>query len=91
MSISLVGLAGCTSAASAPPAFEPFSPLPMEVTVNQISSDYAADEAAADAKYSVEKLLFYEVAVEEVKIKENIIDPETGIFGVGITEVPPCL
>jgi hypothetical protein len=40
----------------------------MEVTVNQISSDYAADEAAADAKYSGEKLVFYEVVVEEALI-----------------------
>ncbi len=68
LSISLVGLAGCASAISAPPPFEPFSQLLVEVTADQISSDYAADEAAADAKYNGEKLVFYEVVVEEAQI-----------------------
>lgn len=71
LSIGLVGLAGCAKADSAQPEFEPFSSLPMAVTVNQISADYAADEDAADAKYKGEELLFNMVVVEEAQITTN--------------------
>lgn len=86
LSISLVGLAGCTASSFTPPQFEESLSLPPEITVDQLYSEYCADEAAADAKYNGEKLLFYEVVVEEVKIKAYIIDSEVGIFNVGIIE-----
>jgi hypothetical protein len=75
-SICLVSLAGCTSSAFVAPDFEePLPPLP-EVTANQLSSEYNLDEAAADAKYKGEKLLFNEVAVEEV-----VFQPFLGFAG----------
>jgi hypothetical protein len=68
--IGVVSLTGCTSTAATPPEFTtPVAPLPLppiEVTVDQLSSEYALDEAAADAKYKGEKLLFSEVEIEKV-------------------------
>jgi len=84
--ISLAGLAGCTASAFTPPQFEEPISLPPEITVDQLYSEYSADEAAADAKYNGEKLLLYEVVVEEVKIKGYVSDSEVGIFNVGIIE-----
>lgn len=70
LSIGAVSLPGCTSTAATPPKFTaPVAPLPlppMEVTVDQLSSDYELDEAAADAKYKGKKLLFSEVEIEKV-------------------------
>jgi hypothetical protein len=84
--INLASLAGCAASAFTPPRFEEPLSLPPEITVDQLYSEYSADEAAADAKYNGEKLLLYEVVVEEVKIKAYIIDSEVGIFNVGIIE-----
>ena len=86
LSISLVGLTGCAASSMTPPRFEEPLSLPPEITVDQLYSEYSADEAAADAKYSGEKLLFYEVVVEEAQIKAYINDSEVGIFNVGIIE-----
>ncbi len=69
--ISLAILAGCTVSAShsssvTPPQFAEPLPAPLEITVAQLYSEYSEDEAAADAKYGREKLLFYMLVVEEV-------------------------
>ncbi len=68
--IGAVSLPGCTSTAvTSPQVTAPVAPLPLppiEVTVDQLSSDYALDEAAADAKYKGQKLLFSVVEIENV-------------------------
>ena len=68
--IGVVSLTGCTSTAATPPEFTaPVAPLPLppiEVTIDQLSSEYALDEAAADAKYKGKKLLFSEINIENV-------------------------
>ena len=67
--ISLVVLSGCAgndSAVPTFPAFEALLPPPVEVTVDQLYQEYMTDEAAAEAKYKGERLLFSGVRVEEV-------------------------
>ncbi len=70
LSVSLISLADCASTAVTPPEFTtpvaPLTPPPIEVAIGQLSSEYALDEAAADAKYKGKKLLFNQLAVEEV-------------------------
>ena len=67
--VGLICLSGCTESAGSSfvvPTFEEPGPPPMEVTVDQLYQEYMSDEAAADAKYKGERLLFYEVEVEQV-------------------------
>ena len=64
--IGLIYLSGCTGDTNITyPVFEPLQP-PIEVTVDQLYDEYMADEAAADAKYEGERLLFSGVTVEKV-------------------------
>ena len=74
-------LTGCTgdvdNTTFAPPTFEGVGELPLEVTVDQIIAEYIANEAAADAKYKGERLLFYGVTVEEMG---RMIDINEGLF-----------
>jgi hypothetical protein len=76
LSISLISLAACASTAVTTPQFTapmaplPPPPLPIEVTIGQLSSEYALDEAAADAKYKGKKLLFNQLEVEEVVFQQ---------------------
>jgi len=67
--VALIGLSGCTESAGSSfvvPTFTEPGPPPIEVTVEQLYQEYMADEAAADAKYKGERLLFSRVRVEEV-------------------------
>lgn len=68
LAIALFGFNGCTGNYEdiTPPIILSIQPPPIEVTVEQLSSDYTSDEAAADAKYKGKRLLFTEVEVEEV-------------------------
>ncbi|MHC4278072.1 MAG: hypothetical protein ACYSTI_12235 [Planctomycetota bacterium] len=66
LSISLVGLSGCTETDIIIPEFREPSPPPPIVDVNQLSSEYASDADAADVKYKGERLLFNQLEVEEV-------------------------
>lgn len=64
-----VAFSGCTSGEGSTitvPEFEVIGPPPVEVTIEQLYTDYVANEAAANAKYKEEKLLFYRIEVEEV-------------------------
>ena len=67
--VGLIGLSGCTGNAEngfTVPTFTEPGPPPIEVTVDQLYDEYMADEAAADAKYEGERLLFSGVRVEKV-------------------------
>jgi len=67
--IGLIGLSGCTGNAEngfTVPTFTEPGPPPIEVTVDQLYDEYMADEAAADAKYEGERLLFSRLTVEKV-------------------------
>ncbi len=68
--IGIVSLAGCTNTVAMVPATLPNAmeivPPPPELTIDQISSEYSTDEAAADTKYRGEYLIFNEIEVEEV-------------------------
>jgi len=67
--IGLIYLSGCTGNAEngfTVPAFTEPGPPPIEVTVDQLYQEYMVDEAAADAKYEGERLLFSGVTVEKV-------------------------
>ena len=64
--ISITGCAGNTENGFTIPTFTEPGPPPIEVTINQIYAEYIADEATADANYKGERLLFYEVEVEQV-------------------------
>jgi len=67
--IASFGFNGCTSGGGSHvtvPEFEGIGPPPIEVTVDQLISDYMSNEAAADSKYCEKRLLFAEVEVEEV-------------------------
>ncbi len=76
LSTSLVSLAGCVSDAPTTPQFTaPIAPLPpipspIEVTANQLSSEYAIDAAVADVKYKGKKLLFNQLEVKEVVFQQ---------------------
>ncbi len=50
----------------------------MQMTVSQLSSEYSADQAVADARYDGKELLFYEVVVEEVRIVASVIEFKNG-------------
>jgi len=65
--VALIGLSGCTGNPDdvTSPIIMPLNP-PIEVTIDQLYTEYMADEAAADAKYKWERLLFNEVEVEQV-------------------------
>ena len=79
--INVAGFTGCADRGDnttfAPPTFEGIGELPLEVTIDQIQAEYMADEAAADAKYKGERLLFYGVTVEEMG---RMIDMNEGLF-----------
>ena len=67
--VGLIGITGCTGSIESSFVLATFSepgPPPTEVTVDQLYAEYMTDEAAADAKYKWERLLFTEVDVEEV-------------------------
>ncbi len=66
LSISLVNLAGCAKEASVFPGFEEPLPPPTEVTVEQLSSEYFVDEAAANTRYRGERFLLNRIEVDEV-------------------------
>ncbi len=79
LSTSLVGQVGCTTTEMARTKDFTFALLPQatEVTLEQLSSEYLADEAAADAKYQGKRLLFSQVLVD------NVV-PTTSYQGFGI-------
>jgi len=69
LAVGLIGFGGCAGNAEngfTVPTFTEPGPPPKEITIDQIYAEYMADEAAADAKYKWERLLFYEVEVEQV-------------------------
>jgi hypothetical protein len=66
LSISFVSLSGCTKEALVVPDFEEPRPPPAEVTVQQLSSEYFADEVAANTRYRGERFLFNQIEVDEV-------------------------
>jgi hypothetical protein len=75
--IILFGFNGCTKScgnAVVIPEYEGIGPPPIEVTVDQLFSEYMTDETSADAKYKGERLLFYEVEVEQVLGEDVCID-----------------
>jgi hypothetical protein len=67
LTISLVGLGGCaqSNAVVAVP-FQPLLNNPIEITSDQLSSEYLVDEASADAKYKGKRVQFTEEVVELV-------------------------
>jgi len=65
LSVSIV-FYGCQNNSQVIPVYNPISKTPLEVTIDQIYTEYMANETAADDKYYGERLLFYGVTVEEV-------------------------
>ena len=65
VSITSVSLVSCTNSNYVPPEPRELLAPPKAITVTQLSSEYAVNEATATAKYKGESLLFYEVEVEE--------------------------
>ena len=63
---SLIVLTGCARYELFVPEYQRFAPPPDEITIERLLSDYMTDQVAADAKYKGERLLFYEVEVEQV-------------------------
>jgi len=79
--INLIGFTSCagnTENGLIVPTFTEPGPPPKEITIDQIYAEYMADEAAADAKYKWERLLFYEVEVEQVVGKYMILAEALG-------------
>lgn len=68
LAASLVVLSGCakSQAIVAQPFLQTSRPQPIELTVDQLYSEYMADEAAADAKYKGKRLQFTNVVVETI-------------------------
>ena len=69
LATNLIGFTGCTGSAEntlAVPEFEEPEPPPVEVTIDQLYAEYIADEVAANTRYKNERLLIYEVEVEQV-------------------------
>jgi hypothetical protein len=60
------------------PTYEPIPPSPLEVTIDQLYSDYKGDELAAGNKYKGQRLLFSEVVIEEVSSFLENPDPQIG-------------
>lgn len=69
VSITSVSLVSCTNSNYVPPEPGEFRAPPTAITVAQLSSEYATNEATATAKYKGESLLFYEVEVEEASFQ----------------------
>jgi len=63
---SLFIINGCAGYELFIPEYHELSPPPEEVNIRQLYSDYMADEAIADVNYKGERLVFYEVEVEQV-------------------------
>jgi len=61
-------LTGCQRDGQITPIYVPVASPPVEVTIDQLLSDYVSDEVATDAKYKDKRLLFTNVEVEEIKI-----------------------
>jgi hypothetical protein len=80
----LIGFSACAGNAasvSVTPDFEDLDePLPIEVTVEQLYQEYLADEAAANAKYEGQRLLFTNVEVED--INAHNVDPSAEVRNV---------
>jgi hypothetical protein len=65
----LIGLGACAGNAEITPIAPKFKvlwPPPIEVTIEQLYQEYITDEAAANAKYEGQRLLFTNVVVEEI-------------------------
>ncbi len=60
------------------PIYEPILPPPLEVTPDQLFSDYKADEIASGNKYKEQRLLFSGVVIEEVSSFLENPDPQIG-------------
>ena len=68
-------LSGCQSDEQITPIYVPVASPPVEVTIDQLLSDYLSDEVATDAKYKDKRLLFTNVEVEKLEISfENDCD-----------------
>ncbi|MFC1865524.1 hypothetical protein ACFLYB_02275 [Chloroflexota bacterium] len=61
-------LTGCQSDEPVIPVYHAVGAPPVEVTIEQLLSDYTSDEVAADIKYKGKRLLFSDVEVESLTI-----------------------
>ncbi|MFC1866432.1 hypothetical protein ACFLYB_06970 [Chloroflexota bacterium] len=62
----LIVLTGCQSDGQTTPVYLPVAAPPVEVSIDQLLSDYMLDEVAADTKYRDKRLLFTNVKVEKI-------------------------
>ena len=65
---ALFVLTGCQSDEPVIPVYHAVGAPPVEVTIEQLLSDYTSDEAAADIKYGGKRLLFTNVEVQSLNI-----------------------
>ena len=66
--LALFVLTGCQSKEQIVPVYKPIEAPPLEVTLDQVKSDYISDEAAANIKYGGKRLLFSNIEVESIKV-----------------------
>jgi hypothetical protein len=78
--ICLFVLNACQSQQSFVPAYQVVGTPPPEADIELLISDYLADEAAADAKYKGEKLLFSGITIEEVVNNINTYPPPQDVY-----------
>jgi len=62
----LIVLNGCQSEDNSVPVYQPVAEPPLEITIDQLISDYEADGDATLAKYKGERLLFSGVVVDKI-------------------------
>ena len=69
---ALFVLTGCQSDEQITPVYVPVAAPPVETTLDQVLSDYASDEVAADIKYGGKRLLFTNLEIDKVNV--NLIE-----------------
>lgn len=87
---SLYLLAACGNNEQLVTVYQPIASPPVEISIEQLISDYMTDKAAADVKYKGKTFLFTEITVEEVQNNANTYPPpfDTYILS-GLTQFSP--
>ncbi|UCE98319.1 MAG: hypothetical protein JSV74_03070 [Dehalococcoidia bacterium] len=65
---ALFVLTGCQSNQQLIPVYRPVEAPPLEVTLDQVLSDYISDEETANITYGGKRLLFSNIEVERIKV-----------------------
>lgn len=87
---SLIVLAGCARYELFVPEYKNFTPPPDELTIEQLVSDYMADEVAADTKYKGRTFLFTGVEIEEARTNLNTYPPPLDVYLIsGLVKFTP--